>query len=106
MSLSREQMMLKRDKKVKSVFRNYGTIWLINDEYRSPKDSFYFNIVYCSPVHNWINEHYQYDVFNNVLYHMGQKRIADQLLLEIQQQDPYIAGDSAASIPNNPANRL
>ena len=57
MSPSREQMMLKRDKKVQSVFRNYGPIWLINDEYRSPKDSFYFNIVYCSrAIHRYVGD--------------------------------------------------
>ena len=106
MSLSRDQKRARRDNRLQSVFRDYAPIWLINDEYRSRKDSFFFNVVYCSPVHSWVSEYYQYDVFNNVLYHMGEKRVSEQLLLEIQEQAPYISGSGAASIPNNPSNRL
>lgn len=106
MTLNREQMMVKRDKKVQGVFLEFAPIWLLNDEYRARKDSFFFNIVYCHPVHSWLNEHYQYDGFNDVLYHMGQHRVAEQPLLEIQEQTPYISGSGTASIPNHPAGRL
>jgi hypothetical protein len=55
MALNREQLMIKRDKKLHGVFLDYAPIWLLNDEYRARKDSFFFNIVYCHPVHSWLN---------------------------------------------------
>jgi hypothetical protein len=106
MSLNRAQMMAQRDKKVQNVFLDYAPVWLIKDEYRSRKDSFFFNIVYCNPVHSWINGHYQYDVFNDNLYQLGETRVAEQLLLEIQEQTPYLSGSGMGSIPTNPGNRL
>jgi hypothetical protein len=106
MPRNHEQMMAQRDKKVQSVFFDYAPLWLIKDEYRARKDSFFFNLVYCNPVHSWINAHFQYDVFNDNLYQLGEKRVAEQLLLEIQEQDPYLSGSGTATIPTNPGNRL
>ena len=106
MSLNRAQMMAQRDKKVQSVFLDYAPVWLIKDEYRSRTDSFFFNIVYRNPVHSWISGHYQYDVFNDNLYQLGEGRVAEQLLLEIQEQTPYVSGNGTGTIPTNPGNRL
>jgi hypothetical protein len=105
MTINREQMMAKRDKKVGDVFSELAPVWLINDEYRPPEDSFFFNVVYNNPVHSWINQHLRYDLFNDVLYRMGEKSISEELLLEIQGQDPYISGSGDASIPNHPEDR-
>ncbi len=106
MSISREQMIAKRDKKVRATFLDLAPVWLVNDEYRSRQDGFFFNVVYHNPVHSWISQRFKYDLFNNVLYHLGEKRVSEEALLQIQERAPYLPGSGAASIPNNPANRL
>lgn len=105
MAINREQMMAQRDKKVGELYSELAPVWLINDEYRAPDDSFFFNVIYKNPVHSWISQHLRYDLFNNVLYRMGEKRISEESLLKIQEQDPYISGSGDASIPNHPADR-
>lgn len=103
MTINSEQMMAKRDRKVGEIFSGLAPVWLINDEYHAPEDSFLFNIVYNNPVHSWTNQHLRYDLFNDVLYRMGEKRVTEELLLTIQEQEPYISGSGDASIPNHPA---
>jgi hypothetical protein len=105
MIINREQMMAQRDKKVRDAFSDFAPVWLINDEYHAPEDSFVFNIVYNNPVHSWINQHLRYDLFNDVLYRMGENRVSEESLLKIQEQDPYIWGSGDASTPNHPADR-
>jgi hypothetical protein len=103
--IGNSSQLMQRDVKVKDVFADFAPVWLMNDEYRASKDSFFFNLVYCHPVHSWINQHIRYDLFNNVLYHMGEKAVSDQTMLEVQEHDPYIAGDGGATTPNHPANQ-
>ena len=105
MTINRERMMAKRDRKVGEVFNDLAPVWLINDEYHAPEDSFLFNVVYNNPVHSWINQHLRYDLFNDVLYRMGEKRVSEESLLKIQEQDPYISGSGDASIPKHLADR-
>ena len=105
MSISREQLVAKRDKKVQDMFGTLAPVWLVNDKYKSPEDSFFFDVIYCHPVDGWINEHIRYDTFNDVLYHLGERYLSEEAALEIQDVDPYVSGSGTASIPNNPANR-
>jgi hypothetical protein len=105
MIINREQMMAKRDKKVGDVFSELAPVWLINDEYRAREDSFVFNVVYNNPVDSWINQHLRYDLFNDVLYRLGEKYVSEESLLKIQEQEPYISGSGDASIPNHPEDR-
>lgn len=106
MSINNDHLIAKRDKRLHQTFDDLAPLWLINDEYRSSKVSFFFNVIFQHPVHGWISQHARYDTFNNVLYHLGQARMSEADVLQIQDQDPYISGSGAASIPNNPANRL
>ena len=106
MSITREQLIDKRYKRVQETFFDLAPVWLINDKYRSREDSFFFNLVYCHPVHGWIDQHIRYDTFNDVLYHMGEARVSENAVLQLQDLDPYVSGSRAACTPNNPANRL
>ena len=105
-SITHEQRLLNRDKKVQTTFGNVAPLWLISDEYRRRDNSFLFNVVYYHPVHGWINEHIRYDTFNDVLYHMGETRVSEESVLGLQDRDPYISGNGAGSTPNNPGNHL
>ena len=106
MPFSRKEMSAKRDKKVTAALKDLAPIWLVNDEYRPREDSMVFNVVYLDPVDGWINHRYKYDAFNNVLYHMGTKRLKEEETLQIQEQEPYISGEVATRVPVNPAHRL
>ena len=106
MPLSRERMTEKRDNKVRMTMRDLAPIWLTNEEYRPREDSLLFNLVYASPVYGWVSERFKYDAFNDVLYHMGVRRISEDEILPIQEQEPYISAEVATRVPNSPAQRL
>jgi hypothetical protein len=105
MALPYDVMRVKRDIKVQAVLGGMAPLWLANDEYRPREDSLLFNLVYDNPVYGWINQRYKYDAFNDVLYHMGEKRLGEEDTLEFQLQDPYISGEVATTVPNRPAHR-
>ena|SRR5581483_9735886 len=105
MTMNREQMTAKRDKKVSDAFSDLAPVWLINDEYQANKDSFFFNIIYINPVDGWTNQRLRYDLFNDVLYRLGEKYVAEESLLTIEEREPYISGSGDASIPNHPEDR-
>lgn len=105
MGLSKEQMREKRDIKVNGAMAQRAPIWLVNEEYRPQEDSILFSLVYANPVDGWVSERFKYDAFNDVLYHMGERRMTEAELLPIQEQEPYIKGEVASRVPNEPANR-
>src|SRR5579859_7118592 len=104
MTTTRESLMAKRYQKVQATFADLAPLWMINDEYHPSVDSFFFNVVYCHPVHGWINQHVRYDIFNDVLYHYGDSRVDEAAVLCLQENDPFVSGNGEASIPNNPGN--
>jgi len=106
MTISLEQLDLKRHDKVQHTFGGYAPLWLINDHYRSRDDSYLFDVIYAHPVHGWVNQHIRYDTFTDNLYHLGEARISEEAVLALQSEDSYIVGDGDGSIPNNPANVL
>ena len=105
MSMNSVQKLAKRDKRLEETFHDLAPLWLIHNEYHGRDESFFFNVIYQHPVHGWINQRARYDTFNNVLYRMGEARVSEETLLQIQQQAPYLSGNGTASIPNNPAHR-
>lgn len=106
MAISNEQMKARRDRKLRQTLKDLAPIWLVNDEYRPQEDSLVFNVIYLAPVYGWVNQRYKYDAFNDVLYHMGQRRLKEEETLQIQEQEPYIPGEIATRVPVNPAHRL
>jgi hypothetical protein len=105
MPLSREEMSAKRDTKVKAAMQELAPIWLVNEDYRPREDSLLFNLIYANPVYGWVSQRMKYDGFNDVLYHMGERRVAEAEALEVQEKEPYISGEVATHVPNDPAFR-
>jgi len=106
MALTREQIAAKRDIKVRAAMNELAPIWLANDEYRPREDSLLFNLIYPNPLYGWVSERYKYDSYNDVLYHMGERRLTEDETLPLQELEPYIAGEVASRVPNEPAQRL
>ena len=105
MPISQEEMRVKRDKKVQAAMAEWAPLWLVNEEYRPREDGLLFNLVYQHPIYSWVNHRFKYDAFNDVLYHMGEKRLHEEETLTIQDQEPYLSGEISTRVPNEPANR-
>ncbi|GEM_PF-254040 len=95
----------RRDQKVKTTMRNNGPIWMLNDEYRDVEESCLFDLVFDNSIYGWVQHRYKYDAFNDVLYHMGEKRISEAEGILAQEQEPYLSGEVATAVPNHPAGR-
>ena len=105
MPISREEMIAKRDEKVLSALKELAPLWLLNEKYRPHEDALSFNLVYDSPVYGWVSHRYKYDGFNDVLYHLGERRLGEEEVLKVQEQEPYVGGEVATTVPNRPAAR-
>jgi hypothetical protein len=104
--MTSEQMSAKRDKKLQTTFYELAPVWLVNDDYHAHDDTFVFNLIYHHPVHGWIDQHCKYDAATDVLYHIGETRLSEETVLQLQEKEPIVVGIGEASVPNNPANRL
>ena len=105
MSLTRKQIVEKRDQKVRPTMQALAPIWMVNDQFHPREEALLFNLIYLHPHHGWISERYKYDAFNDVLYHMGQRRLSEEESLKVQDQEPYILGEVTARVPNDPTGR-
>jgi hypothetical protein len=105
MALTREQLTTRRDKKVRATMAELAPIWLANEAYRPAEDGLLFNLIYDNAVDGWVSERYKYDGFNDVLYHLGEKRLTEEETLTLQDEEPYIPGEVATRVPNDPAYR-
>ncbi len=105
MLITREEMARKRDVKVRAAMAERAPIWLTNEEFRPHADALLFDLVYASPVYGWVSERFKYDAFNDVLYHMGERRLSEIEALSFQDQEPYIGGEVANFVLNEPGNR-
>ncbi len=106
MAYTLEQARIRRDNKIRTSLGQWAPIWLVHEEYRPHEDSLLFNLVYEHPIYGWVNHRLKYDTFNDVLYHMGQKRLSEDETLQLQEQDPHIFAEIATRVPNDPARRL
>ena len=102
---SRNEAQSRRDRKVRTAMRQIGPMWLLNDEYRSIEESCVFDLVFPHSVYGWVQCHYRYDAFNDVLYHMGERRLTEAETLTVQEGEPYVAGEVATAVPNQPRPR-
>jgi len=106
MPISYQEAVRKRDLKVFAALSPVAPVWMVNDEFRPREEALLFNLVYVNPVYGWINERYKYDTFNDVLYHMGERRLREEEALPVQELEPYIPGEVATRVPDSPAYRL
>ena len=102
MAISAQEAKRKRDAKVRATLSNFAPIWLVGDEYRPREDAVLFNLVFVNPVYGWVNNRMKYDAFNDVLYHMGERRLTEDETLPLQDETPYIDGEVATRVPNSP----
>jgi len=93
---------IRRDRKVQAAMRRIAPVWLLNDDYRPVEESILFDLVYPHSVYGWVQCRYKYDAFNDVLYHMGERHISETEALTVQEQEPYLVGDIATAVPNQP----
>ena len=99
---SREEAETRRNQKVHGTMRHLAPLWLLNDEYRPIEESYLFDLVYPHSIYGWVQCRYKYDAFNDVLYHMGERRLDEEEALIIQEQAPYLEGEVATAVPNDP----
>ncbi len=105
MALSREAINAQRAAKIRGAMGQWAPIWLIDEEYRPREDGVVFSLAYQHPLYSWVRQHFKYDGFNDVLYHMGIERLTEERALAIQEQEPYIPGEVSSRVPNAPAAR-
>ncbi|HLY25208.1 MAG TPA: hypothetical protein VKQ72_02640 [Aggregatilineales bacterium] len=105
MPFTREQLAQKRDTKIRVAMSERAPIWLTNEAYRPHSDALLFDLVYANPVYGWVSQRFKYDGFNDVLYQMGEHRLSEAEALSVQDQEPYITGEIATFVLNEPGNR-
>ncbi len=88
-----EEIRKLRDHKVLPVLKPYRPVWLVEERILPEEDSVLFNVVFHDPRYGWLNRRYRYDAFNDVLYHMGERRVSEAEALSIQLKDPYLNGN-------------
>ncbi len=96
---SRQIVTQKRDAKTKSHLEQYAPVWIVDEKFISEDESLQFNVVFQHNQYGWVNRRYRYDGFNDVLYHKGQIAVAENDVLNIIEQEPYVIA-TVADIPN------
>jgi hypothetical protein len=102
MALTLQQAQLRRDEKVRTGLSEFAPIWLTDDTFRANEESLYFYLIYAHPYDGVIKERFKYDAFNDVLYHMGARKLSDEEVLVFQDQPPFLDGDVLTQVKNAP----
>lgn len=95
-----EELLRKRDAKVKPHIEQYAPVWIIDEKVILDEDAVQFNAVFQHNLYGWVSRRYRYDGFNNVLYHKGQRLLGEEEALEIQEQEAYVQA-TVMDIPNS-----
>jgi hypothetical protein len=101
-----EQVKELRDIKINALLQGLAPVWLVKEEFRPREDSLIFDLVFQDPSYGWMNRHFKYDGFSDVLYHLGWRLLSEDEMLAFQTQESCIAGEVAPHVPNAPANRV
>jgi hypothetical protein len=80
----------RRDAKTIPHLRQYAPVWLESESLTRNKDTVIFNVVFQHPTYGWVSRRYQYDSFNDVLYHQGQRTLDEQEALSAIAAAPYV----------------
>jgi hypothetical protein len=84
-----DEIRTRRDQKLVPVLSAFAPVWMVKEKFIQEEDAVLFNVVFDDPRYGWLNRRYRYDAFNDVLYHMGERRISEAEALMIQQDEPY-----------------
>lgn len=92
--MNTQQILLKkRDEKVVPVLEQFAPVWITEEKVISKEEAVQFNVLFMHKLYGWVTRRYRFDGFNDVLYYLGQNRIAEDLAVEVQMSDPYILVD-------------
>lgn len=80
----------RRDRKTHDHLEQYAPVWMVDEVPIFSRDAIQFNVVFKHPRYGWVNRRYQYDAFNDVLYHQGQHTVSEEEVLRLEEQTPYI----------------
>jgi hypothetical protein len=95
-----------RDNKIRQLLGELAPIWLVKDAFHPREDSVLFALVFQDPSYGWMERHYKYDAFNDILYMMGWRLLSEEEIGKILETEPYVPGDLAVHVPNAPAHRF
>lgn len=95
----REQMIRRRDAKVKPHLAQYAPVWITDEQFFEEDEAILFNVVFQHNLYGWVSRRYRYDAFNDVLYHKGQVTISEEAAYTITAAEPFISA-LASNIPN------
>jgi len=101
MFIMQEELLAKRDKKVRPHLQQYAPVWIVDEKVLTEEDAVQFTVVFQHSEYGWVSRRYRYDGFNDVLYYKGQKLVSEEQVLELQLNDPYINGVTVSDIPNS-----
>jgi hypothetical protein len=93
-----EAMRHARDEKVRNHLNQYAPIWLAHEEVDVDKDSLIFEVVFEHPRYRWVKRRYWFDYFTDVLHHRGQLMLAEDDVLDIIADEPFIESASSNSV--------
>lgn len=79
-----------RDGKAIPHLTQYAPVWIVDEKVIEKDEAIQFNVVFRHNLYGWVNRRYRYDGFNNVLYHKGQHVMAEDDVVELQENEPYI----------------
>ena len=94
-----EDILKRRDAKVRLHLLQYAPVWLVDEKVIPREDAVQFNVVFQHNLYGWVNRRYRYDAFNDVLYHKGQTTLSEDEVISIQEKEPYINAE-VMDIPN------
>jgi hypothetical protein len=97
--MNHEELLRRRDEKVRPHLEQYAPVWITEERIIDAEDAVLFNAVFQHPLYGWVNRRYRFDGFNNVLYHRGQTLVTEDDAVDIQEQEPYIVA-AVMDIPN------
>ena len=95
-----QEFFRKRDAKAVPHLEQYAPVWIVDEKLIPVEDAIQFNVVFRHPRYGWVNRRYRYDIFNDVLYHKGQRKISEDEAVDIQDSVAYITR-VVADIPNS-----
>ncbi|MCS7072126.1 MAG: hypothetical protein NZM00_11510 [Anaerolinea sp.] len=95
----RDQMIRRRDAKVRPHLSQYAPVWIVNEQFFDEDEAILFDVVFQHHLYGWVRRRYRYDAFNDVLYHKGQVTISEEEAYNITEHEPFIVAP-VSNIPN------
>jgi hypothetical protein len=93
-----QQLLTKRDQKVKDHLVQYAPVWIVDEKMLMADEAIQFSVLFLHTTASynsepsWVIRRYRYDAFNDTLYHKGQISISEEEALDMAaNKEPYIS---------------